>query len=70
MPHTSFSLRDQLDTHQAVDIPTISREGFLLTGFFPRVLGKCVSWSQSTHGAPEQRPRATQLSALAATEFC
>jgi len=49
-----FSLRDQLDTRQAVDIPTISREGFLPTGFFPRVLGKCVSWSQSTHGAPEQ----------------
>ena len=51
-----FSLRDQLNTRQALDIPTISREGFLPTGFFPRVLGKCVSWGHSTQfsGAPEQ----------------
>ena len=39
---------------QAVDIASVSREGFLPTGFFPRVLGKCVSWSHSTHGAPVQ----------------
>ena len=44
---------NQLDTHQAVDIPTISREGFLPIGFFPRVLGKCVSWSHDAR-APEQ----------------
>jgi len=49
-----FSLEDQLDSTQALEIESASREGFLPTGFFARVLGKCVSWSQSTHGAPVQ----------------
>ena len=49
-----FSLENQLDNTHAVDIESVSRDGFLPTGFFPRVLGKCVSWSHSTHGAPVQ----------------
>jgi hypothetical protein len=47
-----FSLEDQLDSTQALEIEAASREGVLPTGFFARVLGKCVSWSKSTHGTP------------------
>eukprot|EP01048_Picozoa_sp_COSAG05_P000363 COSAG05_NODE_9_length_39734_cov_180.598067_27_plen_1828_part_00 len=47
-----FSLRNQLADDELVDVSQLRALGFLPVGFFPRILGKCVEWSQSTHGAP------------------
>jgi hypothetical protein len=64
-----FSLRAQLDVDEAVDIAQLHEFGFLPIGFFPRVLGKCVEWSQCTHGAPPQLTRGSGILAFGADRF-
>ena len=64
-----FSLQDQLEDTQALDILTLRTDGFLPTGFFPRVLGKCVSWAQRTHGAPAQLTQGTAIISFGGDRF-
>eukprot|EP01047_Picozoa_sp_COSAG01_P002145 COSAG01_NODE_55_length_31115_cov_105.202533_2_plen_1797_part_00 len=64
-----FSLRAQLDLDEAVDTAQLREFGFLPIGFFPRVLGKCVEWSQCTHGAPPQLTRTSSVLAFGADRF-
>ena len=64
-----FSLRDQLTHDEAVDCNQLLELGFLPVGFFSRVLGKCVAWSQSTHSAPPQLTQSTAVLAFGGDRF-
>eukprot|EP01047_Picozoa_sp_COSAG01_P047861 COSAG01_NODE_4611_length_4879_cov_9.632845_3_plen_851_part_01 len=51
-----FCLRDHdgaalIADDSLCDMQQLNELGFLPNGLFPRVVGKCVAWSQSTHGA-------------------
>ena len=70
--HTAYfvlSQRDQLPDDRPVDTAELRDVGFLPSGFFPRVLGKCIAWSQSSLGPPPVLTKSTAILSFGGDRF-
>jgi hypothetical protein len=69
-----FCLRDHqgnalIGDDAPCSVEQLVEDGFLPHGLYPRVVGKCVAWSQSTHGAAPALSSSTCIFAFGGDRF-